>query len=395
VNGANPEGRFCEAEGEGCRCTLCPHRCFIRPGGSGLCAVRRLNRAYPGPPAKAALELPYYGCITALAEDPIEKKPLFHWRPGSGILSAGFAGCNLRCPFCQNWRISQISPADGGAAPVPPVSGRRLSPEALAALAADSPSGGAQIAYTYSEPLVHAEYLLACMEAARQRGIANVLVTNGCVNLKAAGEILALTDAANIDLKSFSEETYDRVLGGSLPAALDFIRLAVSLGVHVEITTLVTPGLNDGDAELEEAARFIADLSGEIPWTLAGGNGVPGAEKRGPSIPWHLSACHPDWNWNGPPTNPARLLAAVERARTILPHVYTGNIPGEPEDTSCPHCGAVLVKRRGYQVDASGLGEPLPSGTRDAAFGGGPAGGNRRALFYRCAACWGTTPIRA
>jgi pyruvate formate lyase activating enzyme len=264
-----------------------------------------------------------YALITALAVDPVEKKPLYHWRPGSQVLSAGFAGCNLCCPFCQNWRISQTLN--------PP--GRRLEPEALAA---EAVSWG-QIAYTYSEPLVHFEYLLACMKAARESGTANILVSNGCCNEVQGAEVLALTDAANIDLKCFSDKAYAEILGGSLAAVKAFITLAVSLGVHVELTTLVVPGLNDGEDELDAAAAFIAGL--------------------GEDIPWHLSAYHPDWNWDAPPTDPRRLSAAVRRARNTLRHVYTGNVAGESGETPCLHCGAVLVRRSGYRIMTHGLRE--------------------------------------
>ncbi|GHV01667.1 AmmeMemoRadiSam system radical SAM enzyme [Spirochaetia bacterium] len=300
------EGRFFEsAEGAAIRCTLCPHQCSIPAGGRGACGVRE-NR-------DGALALPYYGYITAIARDPIEKKPLRRFRPGTSILSLGFAGCNLRCPFCQNWRISQIN---GTAAP-----GRFLRPEEAIALA----RADRQIAYTYSEPLIHAEYLIDCMKLARKQGIANVLVTNGCISERAAAEILPLTDAANIDLKCFSEETYAKILGGNLQTVLNFIRMAHEAGVHVEITTLVIPGLNDSDEELDQCAAFIAGLASKNSWSFA-----PKAKLRGVSAlaetPWHLSAYHPDYRWDAPPTDPAALMRAAERARKTLPYVYTGNI---------------------------------------------------------------------
>jgi pyruvate formate lyase activating enzyme len=275
------------------------------------------------------------------------------------ILSAGFAGCNLRCPFCQNWQISQ-GPASGAAAP-----GRLMPPEELVARAG---GGDSQIAYTYSEPLVHAEYLLDCMALARKAGIANVLVTNGCVNAEAAGEILSLTDAVNVDLKCFSPETYASLLGGNLGAVRDFIVMAVKGGVHTEITTLVVPGLNDGGEELEDCAAFIAGLGGN-----AGGSaGGPG------TVPWHLSAYHPDYRWDAPPTGGGMLREAARLARKRLRYVYTGNLAGETGDTLCPDCGRPLVRRRGYRIDTAGL-----ELRRE---GGKP--------FYRCAFCGGPAPIR-
>ena len=334
-------------------CGLCPRRCAIPSGALGACGVRG-NKNGKG-------LLPFYGYITALAVDPIEKKPLFHFRPGSTILSAGFAGCNLRCPFCQNWHISRSTSAPG----------RQMQPGDIVSAALHENS--LAIAYTYSEPLVHAEFLLDCMALARHHGIANVLVTNGCANREAAREILSLTDAANIDLKCFSEYTYTEVLGGgafkegedALSTVIEFISLACSMDVHVEVTTLVVPGLNDSAEELDACANFVASVA------LQGGRG---------SIPWHLSAYHPDYRWNAPPTDPALLLRTATRIRARtrekLHFVYTGNISGEENNTICPHCGAILVRRRGYKTDISGLAAPQDGES-----------------FYRCARCGEKTPV--
>jgi pyruvate formate lyase activating enzyme len=350
-----PEGRYftLPTEGQGLagkppealECALCPRRCRIGRGGAGRCGVRRNEGG------RAAL--PYYGLITALAEDPIEKKPLYHFRPGSSILSLGFALCNFRCPFCQNWTISQAGhgiPPPGEAAEL---GGHRLSPAQAVALARER--GLPQIAYTYSEPLIHIEWLLECMALCRREGIANVLVTNGCVNPAPAAEILALTDAANVDLKCFSAETYEKVLGGSLEAVLGFIEGAHRAGTHLEITTLVVPGLNDGEAETGRCAEFIAGLSRDIPW--------------------HISAYHPDYRYEAPATSPATVAAIARRGRERLRYVYTGNIPGERNDTACARCGAVLVSRRGYRVEVRGL-EETPRGKG-----------------YRCAGCGETAAI--
>ncbi|MDR1318238.1 MAG: AmmeMemoRadiSam system radical SAM enzyme, partial [Treponema sp.] len=341
----NPVPRFFSRPGEEIiRCGLCPRRCSIASGDTGACRVRANKKGKPF--------LPWYGFITAFALDPIEKKPLYHFRPGSKIFSLGFAGCNLRCPFCQNWHISQN----------PDAQGRRMDPEEtitgvrrelLRQSAVSDTDASAQIAYTYSEPLVHGEFLIDCMGLARKQGLANVLVTNGCVNTEAAKEILALTDAANIDLKCFSEETYSKVLGGDLETVLGFIRLAREMGVSIEITTLVVPGLNDSEGEMDSVADFIAGLSEKKPREKASGplsENSPRAE-----IPWHLSAYHPDYRWNAPPTDPGLLLSAARRARKKLRYVYAGNIAGEANDTPCPSCGAVLVSRRGYRVNTEGL----------------------------------------
>jgi pyruvate formate lyase activating enzyme len=331
------------------RCGLCPHGCGIPPGGSGRCGVRG-NRDGAG-------VIPFYGLVTALAADPIEKKPLYHFRPGESVLSIGFAGCNLRCPFCQNWRISQEG-AFLGAAAAP--EGKEFSPAGV--IAAARTGGFRQIAYTYSEPLVHAEFLLDCMHLAREAGIANVLVSNGCVNREPAADVLALTDAANIDLKAFSEETYSRVLGGDLPAVLAFIEAARAAAVHLEITTLLVPGLNDGARETGKCAAVIAGLSRDIPW--------------------HLSAYHPDYRWDAPPTDGGALVRAVRRARETLSYVYAGNIDGgiyagELHDTACPACGGLLVRRRGFRIDTAGLAVKETE--------------NRRK--YYCARCGAAAPV--
>jgi pyruvate formate lyase activating enzyme len=219
--------------------------------------------------------------------------------------------------------------------------------------------GSESIAYTYSEPLVHIEFLLDCMALARRHGIANVLVTNGCVNGDAAGEVLALTDAANIDLKCFSVQTYSRVLGGDLDSVLAFIKLALEKNVHVELTTLVVPGLNNSIEELDSCASFIASL----------------CETR--SVPWHLSAYHPEYRWNAPPTEPEFMLRIKRRVSDTLPFVYAGNIPAEENATLCPGCGKALVRRFGYRVEICGL-----------------AASARGEGFFRCANCGGVTGIR-
>jgi pyruvate formate lyase activating enzyme len=357
--GSSPKGRFF-SKLDALRCDLCPHHCLIPPEGWGACGVRgNLN---------GKSHIPWYGHVTVLARDPIEKKPLYHFRPGSSILSLGFAGCNLRCPFCQNWHISQFRGRDK-----PP--GRYFEAKEIVSLALNDgkarPEGTLlpgqldppQLAYTYSEPLVHPEYLLDCMRMAHQRGVANVLVTNGCATQEAAAEIIPFLDAANIDLKSFSRQTYQETLGGDLDTVLDFIAVCYENGVHVEVTTLVVPGLNDSEAELKSIAHFIADLE---------------VSRRGKVIPWHLSAYHPDWRWDAQPTEPAALLRAAERAREILPYVYVGNTAGEAA-THCPHCGETLVNRRSYHIDIGGLS--LKEAEEDGE------------KYYCCAFCGKDTPI--
>ena len=349
-------GRFFTPREGGLECGLCPRRCLLAPGEGGQCRAR-FNRG--GKP-----ELPFYGCVTALAVDPIEKKPLYHFRPGSDILSAGFAGCNLRCPFCQNWHISQDIHVQNA-------KGRFCSPAELAAAAAKAEKDGqSAIAYTYSEPLVHIEFLLDCMREARKAGTANVLISNGCVNPEAAAEILDLASAANIDLKCFSEETYENVLGGKLSAVTGFIRMAVEKGIHLELTTLVVPGLNDSKAELGKCRDFIAEL-----------------QARGSAVPWHLSAYRPSWKWNAPSTDPAFLVDVAGQAREKLPYVYTGNIPpkGGFNDTLCPGCGKILISRQGYKADTSGL-SVKQGAKKDTKTGDG-------SRLYVCNSCGQRAPV--
>jgi len=322
------------------QCNLCPAHCVLASGKEGQCRVRFNKDGKPN--------LQFYGFITALAIDPIEKKPLYHFRPGTQIFSAGFAGCNLRCPFCQNWHISQSNA----------VTGKTYTPEGLIA-ELKAAGQAAQIAYTYSEPLVHIEFLLDCMKEARKEGIANVLVSNGCVNSEAAAEILDLTDAANIDLKCYSAETYSKILGGDLSTVLRFIRIAVEKKVQLELTTLVVPGLNDSEEELNQCRDFIVEL-----------------QSRESAVPWHLSAYRPSYKWKAPATDPHFLIDTAKRVREKLPYVYTGNI-AHFNDTLCPHCGKILVSRRGYKVDTIGLSLKDDGGK----------------MAYFCSHCNGKAPV--
>jgi pyruvate formate lyase activating enzyme len=229
------------------------------------------------------------------------------------------------------------------------------------------------------------------MELAHERGLANVLVSNGCVGLEGAEKILPLVDAANIDLKCFSPKTYREVLGGDLETVLGFIRAARACGVCLELTTLVVPGLNDSEAELDRSAEFIAALGAE-PFRHEGAAPAPSGERP---VPWHLSACRPAYRWTGPPTDAAALLRLAERARKILPYVYTGNIPGEENDTPCPRCGAVLIRRRGYRVESFVLpgGGPVPAGDDPAAPPAGTGPAPKRPRPCRCPACGAEVPV--
>jgi pyruvate formate lyase activating enzyme len=295
-------------------CELCPHHCRIAEGRSGLCKVRRNEGG--------SMVLPFFGLLSSLAVDPIEKKPLHHFLPGTSVFSVGFVGCNMRCPFCQNWQISQEIPTTS----------EEWSPEALVAAALRS--GSPSIAYTYSEPTMHFEFVLASMKKARAAGLKNVLVTNGCIESGPARELLELTDAANVDLKTWSSETYERTLGGSKETVLDFIRLAYAC-CHIEATTLVVPGLSDSPEGMTAIADVLAGLSRDIPL--------------------HLSAYHPSWKHNAPPTSTAILESLARIARAVLRYVYIGNVATRGADTICPSCGSIAITRKGYRIEASGM----------------------------------------
>jgi len=282
------------------------------------------------------MTLPFYGMASAVSADPIEKKPLYHFMPGSATYSVGYLGCNLRCPFCQNHGISQRTDAPTW----------RVEPAGLVAeaRAARCPS----LAHTYSEPLAHAEFVVDCMKAAREAGLANVLVTNGYCGEEAAAAVLSLCDAVNVDVKAWDEGFYREELGGDLNSVKRFVMMAVEYDVHVEATTLVIPGKNDDPAQIDAIAGFLAALS--------------------PDIPYHLSAYHPMYRYTIPATKASTLRSLADLARRRLRYVYSGNLPGERSLTLCRACGAVLVSRMGYAVDASGLrgcrcascGEPSP-----------------------------------
>ena len=310
------EARFYERAGDGMvRCSLCHHRCLVAPGRLGVCRVRRNDGG--------RLVLPFYGHASAISIDPIEKKPLYHFLPGSPTYSVGYVGCNLRCPFCQNFGISQSTDALTEA--VDPADLAR------AALRAACPS----LSHTYSEPLVHAEFVIESLKAARSAGLRTVLVTNGCALHEAATEVLSLCDAVNVDIKSWDEAFYRDELGGDLPTVKAFVELGFRLGTHVEATTLVIPGKNDDDDQVDGIAAFLASLS--------------------PDIPLHLSAYRPMNRYAVGPTPSSTIERLTVVARKRLSYVYPGNVGGMAVRTACRSCGATLVERRGYGIDMSGL----------------------------------------
>jgi pyruvate formate lyase activating enzyme len=304
-------------------CGLCAHRCAMAPGRRGVCGVRE-NRA-------GTLVTHAYGAVVAANVDPIEKKPLYHFLPGTTSLSIATAGCNFRCGFCQNWSISQAA-AGGEGAP----GGRPLAPERVAALAVER--GCRSVSYTYTEPTIFFEYARDAGLAARAAGLANVFVSNGYMTAEAVEAARPWLDAANVDLKAFRDETYRKICGARLQPVLDSIVSLRAAGVWLEVTTLVVPGLNDGEDELRGMARFLAGA--------------------GTDIPWHISRFHPDYEMTDREPTPIASLAraaAIGRAEG-LSFVYVGNVPGEGEATSCPVCGAVLLRRWGFDIRENRIG---------------------------------------
>jgi len=302
--------QYCkQLENKDIQCTLCPHTCCLKPGKSGLCKVRNND--------EGVLSLPYYGKISSVAIDPIEKKPLYHFYPGSQIFSVGFWGCNLHCPFCQNYQISQHVSEQS----------RQLTPEELVQLAIREEAFS--IAYTYSEPVIHFEFIKETAAIAKTHGLKNVLVSNGYLNPEPAKELLAVLDAANIDLKSFNPAYYSKVLGGGLEAVKRFIELAASR-INLEVTTLIIPGENDSKEEIASLARFLGSINR--------------------SLPLHLSCYYPVYKYQIPATDPADIFDLALVAGEYLDYVYAGNVGYRETNTICPDCKNLLIQRVGYET---------------------------------------------
>ncbi len=304
------------------QCYLCAHRCRIADGKRGICAVRE-NRG-------GTLYTLVYGRTISQHVDPVEKKPLAHFYPGTRAYSIATVGCNFHCEWCQNANISQM-PRETGL-----IVGERAGPEEVVAGAKRSRCRS--IAYTYTEPTIFFEYAYDTAKLAHQEGIANVYVTNGFMT-SGANEMLETfdpyLDAANVDLKAFRDETYRRYVGGRLQPVLDSLRKMKELGIWVEVTTLVIPDLNDDEEELRDAARFVA-------------------QELGPETPWHISRFYPGYQMRHvPPTPVATLRRALEIGREEgLRYIFVGNVPGEA-NTECHVCGELLIRRRGYTILAN------------------------------------------
>ena len=308
-------------------CQLCGHRCVIAPGEHGVCQVRE-NR-------DGTLVTLVYGSAISQQVDPVEKKPLYHFLPGSRAFSVATVGCNMQCQWCQNYQIAQ-APRQHGL-----METAHIPPEELVRNALDS--GSQSIAYTYTEPTIFFEYAFETAKLARQAGLANLYITNGYMT----GEMLDLfhpyLDAANVDLKAFRQRTYARYAGAGLQTVLDSLKKIKSLGIWLEVTSLLIPGINDDPAEITEMAKFIAT-------------------ELGIDTPWHISRFFPHYRMmETPPTPPKTLQNAYRIGKEAgLDYVYLGNIAGE-SDTVCPNCAATLIVRQGYHT-----GRPHISGGKCA-----------------------------
>ena len=305
------------------RCALCPHSCLIPEGRRGICGVRE-NR-------EGKLYSLIYGLASSVHPDPIEKKPLFHFLPGTTSISFGSVGCNLSCLHCQNSSISRAGPDARGLTPITPadvVEYARFS-------------NAKSVSWTYNEPVIWHEFTTAASKAAHEAGLRTVYVTNGFVQEEPLRELKGVIDAMNIDVKAFREEFYKRVCGGRLAPVLRACELAKELGMHVELTYLIIPGHNDGEDEIREFSEWVAG-------------------SMGAGVPVHFSAFHPDYKLTSVPATPvSTLLKAYGVARTAgLDFVYIGNVPvGDKDDTVCPKCRSLAVERDGFYVKYMGLRE--------------------------------------
>lgn len=292
-------------------CQLCPKGCTIGEGKTGFCRVRTN--------IGGKLYAKNYAACSSYALDPIEKKPLYHFYPGSSILSLGTWGCNFACQFCQNWQIAQDNPET-----------IELLPEAAVTLALDQGNNNVGIAFTYSEPSVWYEYILDTVKLSRKAGLKNVLVTNGFINEKPLAELLPYIDAMNIDIKAFNDNYYQKVCAGSLQDVKKTVKQSAE-ACHVEITTLLVPGLNDDEQELIALADWIADLNRDIPL--------------------HFSRYFPNYKMQEPPTPVETMQMAYRISNERLNYVYLGNMGGAEHNTFCPKCDKMVVDRVRWQSD--------------------------------------------
>lgn len=303
-------------------CHLCAHRCRIEEGERGLCGVR-LNK-------EGTLHSLVYGKLISRAVDPVEKKPLYHFLPGTRTYSIATAGCNFFCDFCQNWQISQLT-HEGGA-----VVGEDCTPEEIVADAVARRCES--VSYTYTEPTIFFEFAYDTAKLAQQASLKNIFVTNGYQTPETIEKMAGLIDAANVDLKSFKDDFYKQRCRARLAPVLKAIRTMHEKGIFLEITTLIVPGENDGLDEIRQIAEFIASVS--------------------PEIPWHVSRFHPQYKQAGKGwTSSDTIFKALEIGEKAgLKYLYAGNLPAAKyENTYCPECGATVIVRSGFSSRSGGL----------------------------------------
>lgn len=304
------------------RCGLCAHRCSIAQSQFGICGVRKNEGG--------VLYTLVYGEVIASHVDPIEKKPLYHFFPGTDAYSIATVGCNFKCSFCQNWQISQSNKKDAL-----DMSEYELKPEEAVREAKEKKCRS--ISYTYTEPTVFFEYAYDTARLAKKEGLRNNFVTNGYMTRETLDTVRPYLDACNVDLKSFSDDFYKDICRARLAPVLDSIKYMKKLGIWVEITTLVVPGANDSDGELKKIAEFIAGLDNNIPW--------------------HVSRFHPGFRYTDAEPTPVKTLKRAERIgkEAGLRYVYIGNVIGESEDTICYNCRGLLIKRFGFSASIVGM----------------------------------------
>jgi pyruvate formate lyase activating enzyme len=308
------EAQFYDRKNSAVECHICPHNCTILLDKYGLCRGRKNENGQ--------LWAINFGETTSVAIDPIEKKPLYHFYPGSQILSIACNSCNMRCPFCQNWEISQED-----------VQTQFIAPDVLASIYKEHQSIG--IAYTYTEPLMWYEYLLEAGKLIHQEGGKNVLVTNGLINEQPLLMLMPLIDAMNIDLKTMDPEVYKKTLKGDLHTVLRTIEIARTR-CHVELTNLLVTGLNDKKKNVDMIIDYVSS--------------------KDPDIPVHFSRYYPNYHYDSPPTPEKKLEYAYEKAKEKLKYVYLGNIPSEEAaNTYCPQCNNLLIERMHYRTIVTGL----------------------------------------
>ncbi len=298
-------------------CFLCAHHCKIPQGKFGFCRVRQN--------LEGVLYTYAFGEVIAAHVDPIEKKPFYHFLPGSSSFSVATVGCNFRCAFCQNWQISQRNIRDNGES-----FGDRLSPDEIVGLALKHSCRS--ISYTYTEPTIFFEYALEIAKLAKAKGLKNIFVTNGYMTKECLEMIAHFLDAANVDLKFFNEASYQKICAGSLKPVLETIELMHALGIWIEVTTLVVPGQNDSPKELKDIADFISGVDN--------------------SIPWHISRFHPDYEFSDYLATPEEVLHAAQTLgrKAGLKYVYAGNVYAWDDSTYCASCGKIVIKRDGFSV---------------------------------------------